>query len=253
MRPVILLIPCLVAAPAFAETCGVAEGPERPIHAAKLYVEDNAGDRDIGVHGIFDDEGWTELCVFDPAGSLILHYLPANKLADLGLAEVFFESFEPPYAQWDYKALTETFPEGDYSLRAQMADGSVATGAAKFTTVVPLPPKILTPVTVPEPDQGPLPTVAMADLEVKWEPVTESRDGRPVTIRGYELWINKENHTDENGNSRPNFDVHLGPGATSFVVPKAFFDPASVYEIEVLAIEESGNQTIGGASFFATE
>ena len=41
--------------------------------------------------------------------------------------------------------------------------------------------------------------------------------------------------------------------SASFVIPAPFFDPASIYEVEVVAIEESGNQTIGGASYFATE
>jgi hypothetical protein len=239
--------------PAMAETCSVPEGAGRTINHANLFIEDNAGDGDIGVHGYFDDHGWTEMCVFDPDGKLVLHVMPEGRMGDLGIAGVFFESREPEYAEWDLDALKAAWPEGDYTLRALGHDGELLTGAAWFTTVVPVMPKILTPASVPEPDEGVLPLVPVADLKVEWEPVTASQDGRPINIRGYQISVKKENHEDDHGFSTPFFDVHVGPHVTSLAVPAVFFDAASVYEIEVLAIEESGNQTIGGASFFATE
>ena len=253
MRYAFCLLPFALAAPVFAETCTVPDGTGRAINHANLFIEDNAGDGDIGVHGYFDDHGWTELCVFDPAGALILHVLPKGRMGDLGIAGVFFESREPEYAQWDYAALKAAWPEGDYTLRASGSDGELLTGAALFTTVLPTMPQIISPATVPEPEGMALPLVAVADLTVEWLPVTASQDGRPVVIRAYQVWVNKENHEDANGFSRPNFDVHVGADTTSFVIPAAFFDPASIYEVEVVAIEESGNQTIGGASYFATE
>ena len=243
-----------LSATAFAgETCNVAEGKGRNINHANLFIEDNAGDGDIGVHGYFDDHGWKELCVFDPSGQLILRVSPTGKMGDLGIAGVFFESREPEYAEWNYKALKAAWPEGEYSLRAAGSDGELLTGAAHFTTVLPAMPQIVSPATVPEADAAKIPTVPLADLKVEWKPVTTSQDGRPINIRAYQVWISKENHTDDHGFSRPNFDVHLSAKATSFVVPASFFDPSSLYEIEVVAIEESGNQTIGGASFFKTE
>ena len=253
MRTLSLIVCAFIATPVLAEVCVAPKTDTREINHANLFVEDNAGDGDIGVHGYFDDHGWTELCVFDPAGEMILHVLPEGRMAKVGIAGIFFEGREPTYAQWDYAALKADWPEGKYSLRAVDFDGGLLTGAAWFTTVLPTMPQIVTPSTVPEPDAVPVPTIPMADLTVEWQPVTTSQDGRPVVIRGYQLWINKENHADDHGFSRPNFDVHVGPDTTSFVVPAAFFDPASLYEIEVVAIEESGNQTIGGASYFRTE
>ena len=247
-----LALICL-GSPALAVTCTVPEGEGRPINHANLFIEDNAGDGDIGVHGYFDDEGWQELCVFDPDGNLILHVQPTGRMADVGISGVFFESREPGYAELDYAGLKAAWPEGQYSLRAVDHDGSLLDGAAWFTTVLPSMPEIVMPVTVPEPDAGPLPIVPVADLKVEWKPVTTSQDGRPIKILAYQVWVNKENHEDANGFSRPNFDIHLSADATTVTVPATFFDPASIYEIEVVAIEESGNQTIGGASYFATE
>lgn len=253
MRFAFCLIPLFVATPILAEICTVPDGTGRPINHANLFIEDNAGDGDIGVHGYFDDHGWSELCVFDPAGDMILHVRPEGRMGDLGIAGVFFESREPEYADWDYAALKAAWPEGDYALRALGSDGELLTGAALFTTVLPMMPQIVSPKTVPEPEDLPLPVVPVADLTVEWLPVITSQDGRPITLRAYQIWVNKENHEDANGFSRPNFDVHVDADTTSFVIPAAFFDAASVYEIEVVAIEESGNQTIGGASYFATE
>lgn len=251
--PLIPLALIALASPVLADTCTVPDGPGRVINHANLFIEDNAGDGDIGVHGYFDDHGWTELCVFDPEGTLILRVLPQGRMGDLGIAGVFFESLEPEYADWDYDALKAAWPEGDYALRAMGSDGEILDGAAQFETALPTMPVIISPVTVPEEDDPAVPTVPVDDLLVAWEPVTASQDGRPITIRGYQVWINKENHIDDHGFSRPNIDIHLGPDVTTFTVPAAFFDPASLYEIEVVAIAASGNQTIGGASYFATE
>jgi len=103
-------------------------------------------------------------------------------------------------------------------------------------------------------EEGELPTVPLADLSVRWVPSTQSRDGRPVTIAGYQIILSNADWSG-NGDSfaKPAFDVHLGPEKTEISVPKGFFDPDTVYEIEIIAIEESGNQTIAGVSFFKTE
>lgn len=253
MKTLPLIFLAAMAAPALAENCVASKPETRTINHANLFIEDNAGDGDIGVHGYFDDEGWTELCVFDPGGNMVLHVTPSGRMAKLGMSGVFFESREPDYAKWDYEALKADWPEGQYTVRAVDFDGGLLTGAAWFTTVLPEAPQIVAPASVPEPDQGPLPSVPVAALAVEWTPVTKSRDGRPIAIRGYQMTLEKQNHEDDHGFSRPMFDVHLGPDATSITVPASFFDADSVYEIEVLAIEESGNQTIAGASFFRTE
>ncbi len=254
MRLYSLLIPLLTAAPALAaDDCPIPAGTGQPMETATLIIEDNFGDGDFSLQAAVGDESLTEVCVFDPAGTLVFHARPGGTIGAMGVAGVTFETSEPTYAEMSYDQVKATFAEGQYQVRATDPAGEILTGSAWFTTVLPKAPEIVTPATVPAPDQGPVPVVPVADLKVEWRPVTESRDGRPVTIRAYHLWINKENHKDPHGNSRPNFDVHLGPDATSFTVPAAFLDPGSLYEIEVGAIEESGNQTLGGASYFATK
>jgi hypothetical protein len=240
-------------APAFASTeCPQDTGDSTKIGHARLYIEDNVPDEDIGVHGLFDDHGWRILCLYAPDGTEILSFRPAGPLHELGIAGFFFESNEPPYDEWDYDALKATFAEGDYTVRGINVDGTHLSGTARFTTVVALPPTILYPDSIPEED-GDLPVVPFDDMVVRWAPSTQSRDGRPVDIAGYEvILVNEDWEGSDDSFANPVYDVHVGPDRTELLVPKGFFDPETVYEIEIIAIEASGNQTIAGASFFQT-
>jgi hypothetical protein len=81
-------------------------------------------------------------------------------------------------------------------------------------------------------------------LTVKWKPVTESLDGDSINTTGYEVIVTKDVPDNPHGFSRPTFDVHVLPSKTSLSVPRQFLEPNTPYELEVLALEESGNQTI---------
>jgi hypothetical protein len=239
--------------PLVAAECPQETGSPTEIGHARLYIEDNVPDEDIGVHGLFDDHAWTILCVYSPDGTRIVTFEPGGALGELGVAGFFFESNEPEYDDWDYAALRDAFPEGDYVVRGLNIDGTILTGTARFTTVVALPPVILYPDTVMD-ETAQLPTIPHDDLVVRWEPSTASRDGRPVSIAGYEIILTNEDWDGSDDSfARPVFDVHVGPNRTDLLVPKGFLDADTAYEIEIIAIEESGNQTIAGASFFATE
>ena len=88
-------------------------------------------------------------------------------------------------------------------------------------------------------------------LAVGWDRVTETAAGGPVAITGYEVIITKEVKDDPHGFSRPIYDVHVPASLNTLSVPSEFLEPDTVYELEVLALEESGNQTIS-VGFFKT-
>lgn len=220
------------------------------IDTSVLIIEYNATDDDIGVHGAFDDHGWSELCVFAPDGRPIAVFDPQGQLDDLTMAGVFFESREPPAEEFSFDDLKAAFPEGRYRVRAKSFDGKVLVGAATFTHAVPAPPVITSPVLAEDPEQ-PGAAVPRDGLVVRWQPVTETVDGDPVDITGYEVIVTKENHDDPHGFSRPVYDVHVGSGVSALSVPAEFLEADTVYELEVLALETSGNQTIS-TGFFLT-
>lgn len=227
--------------------------PRRPVEiaTAKLIIEFNSTDEDLGVHGAFDDHGWSELCVFDPAGRPIAVFDPRGQLDDLTMAGVFFESREPPTEEFSMDDLAAAFPEGEYTVRARSFDGRTLIGSATFTHDVPAPPTITAPELADDPEQPGTP-VSRDGLVVDWEPVTQTVDGASITTTGYEVIITKEDHDDPHGFSRPIYDVHVPPTLDSLSVPPEFLEPDTVYELEVLALEESGNQTIT-VGFFVTD
>lgn len=126
------------------------------------------------------------------------------------------------------------------------------TGAATFTHDVPNAPTITAPTIVEDEEDIANAEVLISGLEVSWNDVTETTTGEPVTITGYEVIITKNIEDDPNGFSRPTYDVHLPADVNTLSVPPEFLEPDTAYELEVLAIEESGNQTIT-VGFFKTE
>jgi hypothetical protein len=221
------------------------------IATAKPIIEYNSTDEDLGVHGAFDDHGWSELCVFDPSGRPIAVVDPRRQLNDLTMAGIFFESREPPISEFAMADLAAAFPEGRYEVRGKSFDGTTLRGRALFTHDVPAAPTITSPEVAAEPDQAGTP-VPRDDLVVGWDPVTETTTGEAVTISGYEVIVTKEVEDDPHGFSRPTYDVHVPATQHALSVPTEFFEPDTVYELKVLALERSGNQTIS-VGFFRTD
>lgn len=250
--PAVILLICLgLAACAPQSPCPTLPAETVEIATAKLIIEYNAVADDLGVHGAFDDHGWANLCVFDPNGNVVLFVGPQAQLGDLTMAGIFFESREPPLNEFTFENLAATFPEGQYEVRAINFDGTGLVGEATFTHNVPAKPVVLNPVVTPDEEQAGEFPVSIADLVITWEPVVETVDGQPVEITGYEVIVTKLDHDDPNGFSLPVYDVHVSPEQTSLHVPAEFFEPGAGYELEVLALEVSGNQTIAGGYFTA--
>jgi hypothetical protein len=231
--------------------CTLPDGEPTTISDAKLYIEYMASDGDLGVHGLFDDHGWSELCVYDPGGALVLAVKPQSQLYDLTLAGIFFESREPVIEEYPFETLFAQFPEGEYTIIGTNFDGSGLTGAATLTHNVAAPPVITSPVLTEEDLIADL-VYPVGEMVVSWEPVTETTDGAPVTIVGYEVIVTNMDGEHPASFAQPIYDVHLPADRASLTVPAEFFQPGTRYEIEVVAIEESGNQTINNG-YFSTE
>ncbi|MGQ0605183.1 MAG: hypothetical protein ACT4QE_26195 [Anaerolineales bacterium] len=245
--------PGATSAPPAADpvACQPAQGETVAIATAKLIIEYHHTAGDIGVHGAFDDHGWSELCVYDPSGVQVLAVKPQAQLKGLTIAGIFFESREPPMAEFSFADLEAKFPEGQYEVRGTNQDGTRLAGVATFSHAVPAPPAVTAPELATE-EQAADVIVPIHDLVIQWEAVTQTVGGIPVTITGYEVILTKVEHHDPHGFSQPIYDVHLSPDRTSLAVPVEFLEPQTVYELEVLALETSGNQTIT-SGFFTTE
>ena len=217
---------------------------------ARVYIEHNATDEDTGFHGMFDQEGLTSGCLTAPDGTEILLPSTAGPLGDLGINQFFFESREPPNDEYSIADLEQDFPEGEYRISGIDFEGTKRVATATFTHAIPQAPTITAPKLVEE-EQAASNVVAPNAVTVRWEPVTETLDGEPVTISAYEVIVTKEEHDDPHGLSRPVYDVHVPPDTTELPIADGFLDPSTLYELEVLALETSGNQTIS-VGFFTT-
>ena len=226
------------------DACSSSGGSAVRLPATKLIIEHNATDEDTGVHGLFDGVNWTKLCVYDPRGRQILEVEPKGQLRDQSISGIFFESAEPPNSEVPIEEFLRRFPEGQYSVRGRAKDGRRLTGAARFTHAIPAAPVIIFP------QDGDV--VPVSNLVVMWDHVTTTLDGKPLKSTGYQVIITKDVPDDPHGFSRPTFDVHVLPSVTSLTIPTEFLEPNTAYELEVLALEASGNQTIS-VLFFQTE
>jgi hypothetical protein len=242
----------LVSAGAYASVGGAdrstpadAAAPVIPLKEAKLNIEHNATDEDTGFQGFIDSEGWTRLNVRGPDGE-VLQFQARGDLAELGMTELFFETVEPANADVDIEEILETLPEGEYTIAgAAIEDGEPAgrtAGTALLTHDIPAGPELLTPA---DGDSVPLTGVVMS-----WGAVTETIDGGPVTIVAYQLIVEKVGDPPPHMIGKPgSLSMYLPPTTTSITLPDGFLEAGTDYAWEVLAIEESGNQTLSSGEF----
>lgn len=231
--------------------CDAPSGVTIPMPTTYLYIEHNTTAGDTGIHGMFDSSTFAELCVYDPSGKQILAIKPQNQLTKLTMAGIFFESREPPHEDVSIEEHLRNFPEGQYPVRGVTYDGIGYHGAATFTHNIPKPPKMVFPKEMADETDIKSQIINPRNVVFKWKAVTETIFGKPVTIKAYEVIVRSLLPNDPHGFSHDNFDVHMSAPATSLAIPNEFWKQNTQYEFEVLAIEESGNQTIV-TGFFET-
>ncbi len=221
-------------------TGGEGGAPVIALKEAKLNIEHNATDLDTGFQGALDGEGWQRIEVVGPEGK-VLSFEGHGRLHDLGLTELFFESVEPENADVPLDELLLSLPEGNYTFRGPTTDGMVTIGTALLTHDIPAGPALLTPL-----EDAVVPPL---DVVMSWAPVTETITGGPVTIISYQLIVEKTEAPHPHMIGKRGLSMYLQPAVTSLTLPNEFLEPGTVYAWEVLAIEESGNQTLSSSTF----
>jgi len=229
------------------DASAAAPGETIPLKEAKLNIEHNATDNDTGFQGGIDSEGWQSLQMTGPDGK-VLSFKAKGALGELGLTELFFESVEPANADVPIEDVLATLPEGNYLIDGKaMESGESAgrtSGTAWLTHTIPAGPELLTPA------EGSV--VPLTDVTMSWGAVTQTITGGDVTIIAYQLIVEKDVEPDPNMIGKFGLSMYVAPSITSITLPDGFLEPGTHYKWEVLAIEESGNQTLSSGEF-ATE
>ena len=223
---------------------------------ATIIVEVNATDGDAGFQIFLDGEGWSRVSVYDPNWRRIFKVGAEGGVKGIGGGtELFTETEEPEFnTPEELQALLDFLPEGKYRFYGLTVEGALLRGKARLTHNIPCAPELEEPSEV-DPDEEE-PDVVPEPVVISWEPVEGQLGPDPedeeevgctdegIEIVGYQIIVDDE----EAGNS---FDVTVPEDVTEVTVPNEFTKPDTLYKFEVLAIEESGNQTIA-ESFFCT-
>jgi hypothetical protein len=233
-----------------------ASGPAEPFKVANIHFETNASACDMGIQIIFDTDGITEGSVKNPDGRTIYEFESTGGMNAIGgQTEGFLEGVEPQITELlsalgcepsteepeiSIKELFKAFPAGNYILRGSSATARFR-DKAKLTHFIPAGAEITAPAdgAVVSDD---------APLLIEWEAVTDPilPNLGPVNIVGYHVVV-----VETGAEALPQLDVDVPSSETSVTVPAQYLNPSTVYQFEILATEESGNQTIS-EGFFCT-
>lgn len=209
-----------------------AKGVTIPFEQAKLIVEVNGSARDAGLQFSLDsDEPWESVEIRSPDGQTLVSVDATGSLRNFGLTELFSESNEPPFDELPLREFEERFPEGEYPFSGTTIDGQQLEGVATLTHDIPRGP------VVESPREGA--PVAPDQVVISWRPAAQPPG---VVIVRYQVIV-------EGDDPLRVFSADLPADRTSLRVSPEFLEPNSRYNVEVLAIEAGGNQTITESRF----
>ena len=199
---------------------------------ADIHIEINDTDGDAGIQIFLDAAGWSKMTVKDPDGKMILDVKAKGIVRIQGITELFLESAEPSFDEQPLGDFLALFPEGIYKFRGRTTEGRKLRGRAELTHALPDAPLLIFPVDA---------EVDPEAAEFMWGLVADP-PGSEIT--GYHVVIECE---------EPELmilEADVGPDVSSITVPPEFLEQGGEEcKWEVLATEESGNQTISEAEF----
>jgi len=216
---------------------------------ASIIIEVNSTDGDAGFQVFFDGDGWRSARVFGPDGNRILHVIAAGGVRQIGGGtELFLESAEPEYEDLDgMQELIDLLPEGEYYFLARTTEGDWASATAELTHDIPAGPEIVEPMP-PEDEDECSSGVFVDSAVIEWEAVTTDIWGEEgIEIIGYQVIVEAEEGPDLS------FSVTVPADTTMVSVPEEALAAGTEFKFEVLAIEESGNQSITEGCFETEE
>jgi hypothetical protein len=212
---------------------GAAGAKKAQLKEVEFFIEYNASDRDAGVQVFLDGDGWDWIEIYNPAGKKIYRFNVDNAAKKIGITELFFESSEPSFDILPFAELLKMYPEGKYEFVGQTVKGDKFESKTTFSHMIPAAPVVSPKAhSVVDPEH----TV------ISWEPVTEPKG---IKIVSYQVIVERDDPLRV-------LDVqNLPPTAGKMQIPADFLEYDTPYQFEVLAKEESGNQTIT-VGFFRT-
>lgn len=228
-----------------------------PFEEAEIFFELNDTDGDLGIHGKIDGGPWKYVKIEDSRRRLLMYLTTWSHLRQQAVTELFFESAEPTFDELSPEEFFSRFPKGKYRISGKSQDGDRLYSRTKVTHMMPAPPEFTitdadgtsldSDAECADEDEGDLPELT-GDVVVTWEPVETSHEeiGDPQGSDDIEIVLYQVVAECENDELIIfSMDVPPSDEEMSVTVPAAFFGDGEDMEckVEVLAREESGNQT----------
>lgn len=240
---------------------------EIPYDEAEVFFELNNTDGDLGIHALIDGDAWKRLRIEDTNERRILDIKVRGRLRRQGLTEIFFESAEPTFDELSPTAFFNRFPEGTYRISGRTLEGDELKSETEITHRMPAPPNPTVngaPVAMQCDDEVAgydAPEVSGA-VVIAWDAVSMThpslgfpQDSDVITIVNYEVVVEAELETtdDEEEEFVSILSVILPPNVTEMTIPAEFLAQSDTFKYEVLAREESWNQTAIESCFLFEE
>jgi hypothetical protein len=249
----VLLIPAVALIMSIAATDVWADDP-----VCWQNAEFNATDLDVGPRAFYDFEPYDRLVIENSNGKRITYLKVKRGYRDQGNAEYFTEGGEPPLWEVSFAEFFSRFPAGFYNFNARLIEGGFAPVCSElFTHLIPCFPDTSASfdtddemVTISWLDVGEVVDTDQTDINVAEsdDPEDEGEDlvacveSNDLEIKGYEVIVEDEEERI--------FKIDTPASANIVTVPPEFTAGGGCFQYEVLAIEETGNQTITEKEFY---
>ncbi len=239
---------CLVLVLSVSISSELLAMPPEPVELedAEIRIETNYSDMDSGLQIFADGEPWKEIKVTGPNGNIVYSVSNKGDLKGLGSTEFFTESNEPNYAELTLPEILSFMPEGEYVFEGFTIENKKIVGEAELTHILPCGPNVTSPIEGVDLDpDNPIISWMLVTTKIDTSSDTgecEVDDDEDLEIIHYELIVEIEG-------TEQKLTVILPPDATSYVLSQDFVVEGADYKLEVIAREESGNQTITEVEF----
>ena len=238
---------------------------EIPFDVAEVFFELNDTDGDLGIHALIDGDAWKRLRIEDKNERRLLSVKVRGRLRRQGLTEIFFESAEPMFDELPAPTFFSRFPEGTYEISGRTLEGDELKSETEITHRMPAPPNptvngVQFATHCDDEDNGYEPTKVSGVVVIAWDAVTMTHPslGSPqgsddITIVNYEVVVEAELETAGGDEFVSILSVILPPNVTEMTIPAEFLAQSDTFKYEVLAREESWNQTAIESCFLFEE
>ena len=233
-----------------------AQAEETEFDEAEIFFELNNTDGDLGIHGKVDGGPWTYVKIEGHNGRKLMSIQARGRLWFQEVTELFFESAEPTFDELSAEDFFRRFPEGEYEVTGWSRDVGLLESETEVTHTMPAPAVVSVndmPMAQVCDDEDPQfdPTVVPVGMPVTltWEPVTLSHPDLgtmppvEVEIVNYEVVLETAVELGDDEEFESILSVTLPPGSASFQVPAEFLELGDEFKYEILAREDSYNQT----------